>query len=155
MYYLRTILMMLFGPRPTLSRRRRTQTRAILCTIAIVYTIYFLFFSRPLGRTRQRISSAPRSFFRSKPKEEKLDAPEVMAVRRHKDMIMATKKGDDTAWLFDELSDWHKSNYVVDDPDAELTIPKNKGRESMVYLTCVFFFSFVQASFLSLSFSSC
>ena len=68
---------------------------------------------------------------------------------------MATKKGDDTAWLFDELSDWHKSNYVVDDPDAELTIPKNKGRESMVYLTCVFFFSFVQASFLSLSFSSC
>ncbi|KAK7948001.1 uncharacterized protein PG986_008887 [Apiospora aurea] len=30
---------------------------------------------------------------------------------------------------------WRKRIYTVDDPHAPLTVPKNKGRESMVYLT--------------------
>jgi hypothetical protein len=32
---------------------------------------------------------------------------------------------------------WSQSVYVVDDPAVELTVPKNKGREAMVYLRYV------------------
>ena len=35
------------------------------------------------------------------------------------------------------LPGWSRSVYVVDDPSAKLTVPKNKGREAMVYLTYV------------------
>ena len=51
---------------------------------------------------------------------------------------MASKAKDDTTWLFEEFPDWHKSIYVVDNQKADLTVKKNKGRESMVYLTYVF-----------------
>ena len=57
------------------------------------------------------------------------------AIRRRRDMILASMKQDNTSWLFEEFPDWHKSVYVVDDRYAELTVKKNKGRESMVYLT--------------------
>lgn len=52
-----------------------------------------------------------------------------------KDMVMAATKRDNTSWLFEEFPDWHKSVYVVDDSTAELTVEKNKGRESNVFLT--------------------
>ena len=50
---------------------------------------------------------------------------------------MASKKDDDTSWLFDEFPDWHKSVYVVDDKKADLKVPVNKGRESNIYLTYI------------------
>jgi hypothetical protein len=52
-----------------------------------------------------------------------------------KNLVVASMKGDNTSWLFGSLPDWHKSVYVVDDRKADLTVVKNKGRESMVYLT--------------------
>lgn len=52
-------------------------------------------------------------------------------------MVVASMKKDNTSWLFEHFPDWQKSVYVVDDGDAELTVGENKGRESMVYLTCV------------------
>jgi len=52
-----------------------------------------------------------------------------------KNMVVASMKKDNTSWLFEYFPDWHKSVYVVDDEDAELTVTENKGRESMVYLT--------------------
>lgn len=53
-------------------------------------------------------------------------------------MVVASMKKDNTSWLFENFPDWHKSVYVVDDEDAELTVGENKGRESMVYLTWAF-----------------
>lgn len=58
-------------------------------------------------------------------------------MRRRRDMVLASMKRDNTSWLFEEFPEWHKSIYVVDDKDAELTVQTNKGRESMVYLTYI------------------
>lgn len=44
---------------------------------------------------------------------------------------------EDTSWLATHLPDWKQSVYVVDDKKAPLTVPMNKGRESMVYLTYI------------------
>ncbi|SMY18719.1 unnamed protein product [Zymoseptoria tritici ST99CH_1A5] len=51
-------------------------------------------------------------------------------------LVVASQKGDDTAWL-DAFSKWTRSIYVTDDPTAALTVPMNKGREGMVYLTYI------------------
>jgi hypothetical protein len=53
------------------------------------------------------------------------------------EMVVATMKKENTSWLQEYLPDWHKNIYVVDDPTADLTVPKNKGREAMVVLTYV------------------
>ncbi|KAI5304137.1 hypothetical protein KEM56_006809 [Ascosphaera pollenicola] len=46
-------------------------------------------------------------------------------------------KKDDTTWYADYFLDWERKIYVVDDPDAELTVALNKGREGNVYLTYI------------------
>ncbi|KAI9893920.1 MAG: hypothetical protein M1814_005473, partial [Vezdaea aestivalis] len=45
--------------------------------------------------------------------------------------------GEDTAWVAKELPEWDRAIYAVDNRTAALTVPKNKGRESMAYLTYV------------------
>lgn len=52
-----------------------------------------------------------------------------------KSFIVATQKNDDTAWIEENFPDWNLIRYVVDDSNARYTVPKNKGREAMVYLT--------------------
>jgi hypothetical protein len=52
-----------------------------------------------------------------------------------KRLVVASLSGDDTTWMSKRLPDWSVSRYIVDDHNAELTVPLNKGRESMVYLT--------------------
>ena len=52
-----------------------------------------------------------------------------------KRLVVASEKADDTTWLQRRLSDWPVSRYIVDDNEANLTVPIKKGRESMVYLT--------------------
>ena len=59
-----------------------------------------------------------------------------------KEFIVASLKVDDTSWLSQYLPDWKANIYVVDDHAAELTVPINKGREAMVYLTYVQSFLF-------------
>lgn len=51
------------------------------------------------------------------------------------ELVVASLVGDDTSWLDEPFSDWKTNIYVVNDPNAFLTVPKNKGREAMVYLT--------------------
>lgn len=60
--------------------------------------------------------------------EQKIFEPAGTAV------VVASQQGDNVTWLT-TFSAWEKFVYVTDDPAAELTIPINKGRESMVYLT--------------------
>lgn len=52
-----------------------------------------------------------------------------------KHIVAARKAADNTAWVTEHLRDWQAKVYVVDDQSAELTVPKNKGHESMAYLT--------------------
>lgn len=51
------------------------------------------------------------------------------------ELVVASMKKENITWLHDYLTDWKKNIYVVDDPTAELTVPLNKGREAMVFLT--------------------
>jgi hypothetical protein len=51
--------------------------------------------------------------------------------------VVASRMTENTTWLEQFFPDWEKSIYHVDEPLAALTVPKNKGRESMVYLTYV------------------
>ncbi|QSS55642.1 DUF3431 superfamily domain-containing protein [Histoplasma capsulatum var. duboisii H88] len=58
-------------------------------------------------------------------------------------IVMAKLEEEDTDWVQDELPDWQRAIYVVNpsqktlnDPNA-LTVPRNKGRESMAYLSYI------------------
>ena len=53
------------------------------------------------------------------------------------ELVVASLKGDDTSWLHEHFPDWKANIYIVDDQKAEMTVPTNKGREAMVYLTWV------------------
>ena len=53
------------------------------------------------------------------------------------ELVIASMRKENVTWLHDYLPNWKKNIYVVDDPSAELTVPKNKGREAMVFLTYV------------------
>ncbi|KXS96745.1 hypothetical protein AC578_9008 [Pseudocercospora eumusae] len=52
-------------------------------------------------------------------------------------LVVASLKNENTTWLQATPPDWQKLVYVVDDPEAALTTPFNKGRESSVYLTYI------------------
>lgn len=51
------------------------------------------------------------------------------------ELVVASMKRQNTSWLVEFFPHWRKSIYIVDDQTAPLTVPTNKGRESMAYLT--------------------
>lgn len=53
------------------------------------------------------------------------------------EIVVASIKKEDTSWLATYMRGWDTNVYVADDPGARLTVPMNKGRESMVYLTYI------------------
>ena len=69
----------------------------------------------------------------SKHEPSSLLVPQKPAFR--KEFVVASLKQDDTSWLQEHFSDWKANIYVVNDQAAQLTVPVNKGREAMVYLT--------------------
>lgn len=50
-------------------------------------------------------------------------------------VVVASQASENATWIGEAFPKWEQHIYRVDDPDAPLTVPKNKGRESMVYLT--------------------
>lgn len=50
-------------------------------------------------------------------------------------VVVASQQSENTTWLDEYFPQWEKNVYRVDDSSAPLHVPKNKGRESMVYLT--------------------
>jgi hypothetical protein len=52
-------------------------------------------------------------------------------------LVVASQTKDNTTWLDGNFPDWEKSIYLTDAP-SNLSVPVNKGRESMVYLTSIF-----------------
>ena len=132
---------MLFAPSGPQGPRRRNRTKAIFFTIFIVLSIYFLFFAgaSPANTTsNDRPSYAERHGATPRPKVPQPTVPDELArpaVRKRKEIVVASMKSDDTSWLAEYFTDWSRSVYVVDDQKAALTVTQNKGRESMVYLT--------------------
>ena len=57
--------------------------------------------------------------------------------RLHVTLVVASQSKDNTTWLANAFPSWEKMIYVTDNPTAALTVPANKGREAMVYLTYV------------------
>jgi hypothetical protein len=58
-------------------------------------------------------------------------------IERRTAVVIASRVGEDPTWLDKYFPQWEKNIYRVDDSTAPLRPPKNKGRESMVYLTYV------------------
>jgi hypothetical protein len=52
-------------------------------------------------------------------------------------VVVASQSSENATWLEEYFPEWEKNIYRVDDANAPLSVPKNKGRESMVYLTYV------------------
>ncbi|PYI17490.1 hypothetical protein BO86DRAFT_407277 [Aspergillus japonicus CBS 114.51] len=134
---------MLFFGSGVSSPRRRSQEKAILCTILIVYALYFLFFSKSSEHAHID-TSAHDAVSKGGPYRDMRSgqaAPSASAARLSKtldrEMVVASMKTDDVSWLYQYFPEWHKSVYVVDDKKAQLTVKLNKGRESMVYLTYI------------------
>jgi hypothetical protein len=50
-------------------------------------------------------------------------------------VVVASQANEDASWIAKSFPAWEQNIYRVDDSSAKLTVPKNKGRESMVYLT--------------------
>lgn len=117
----------------------------MILTIAVVWAIYTLFFGESSGKLIgvSRDAARRRAWREWRPGKTNGASPSVSSGSKslpgevRKDMVVASMKEDDTFWLFEQFPAWHKSIYVADDSQAELTVPLNKGRESMVYLTYV------------------
>lgn len=53
-------------------------------------------------------------------------------------LVVAKMKDEEADWLYEEIENRAMAKvYIPDDPLAPLTVPKNKGREAMVYLTYI------------------
>lgn len=123
---------MLFAPGGPQSPRRRSRIKAIGLTIFLVLALYILFFAHSATTPHSVTKSSTKGSYAQ---QHGSQAKPTDAVRQRRDMVVASMKDDDTSWLFEFFPDWHKSIYVVDDKSAPLTVPRNKGREGMVYLT--------------------
>ncbi|KAL1999455.1 hypothetical protein VTN02DRAFT_4503 [Thermoascus thermophilus] len=108
--------------------RRRAKPFALF--ILLAYALYSLLTLNPRGNRRLDLDDDEHT-----PQHPRGRLPPREII--HRDLVVASMRSDNTSWLFEYFPDWHKSIYVVDDPDAELTVEVNKGRESMVYLTYI------------------
>ncbi|KAF2015062.1 hypothetical protein BU24DRAFT_349002 [Aaosphaeria arxii CBS 175.79] len=62
---------------------------------------------------------------------------EIESPERRTAVVVASQRSENATWLDEYFPQWEKNIYAVDDPTAKLTVPVNKGRESMVYLTFI------------------
>ena len=106
---------------------------------AIIVASVLLFCSLALRNTScRRVSVCNRTQYKLGAKsqtliEEILNFNSAALARPH--LVVASKIDSNTSWLDQHFPDWSKSVYVADNPEAEWTVPQNKGREAMVYLT--------------------
>ena len=84
---------------------------------------------KPLRTERLRQVSLPIQFRPGLPKPPGSEYSKVM--------VMPRTRNEDVGWISEELPGMNLSVYVVDDPQAPLHPPKNKGHEVMVYLSYI------------------
>lgn len=122
--------------------RRLNRGKVVILTMVLVWVVYTAFFrvssrgneegersetGREAGGTWPlQAADAP---FSSSPSTS--SSPKSIPLA----LVVPSTENDDTSWLFTHFPDWRKYIYAVDDRNAELTVPLNKGRESMTYLT--------------------
>lgn len=71
------------------------------------------------------------------PSKEGLSSPRA---NRTAVVVASRESKNATTWLDSHFPpEWEKSVYQVNDGNASMTLPQNKGGEAMVYLTYVFF----------------
>ncbi|KAM5472951.1 hypothetical protein MauCBS54593_002664 [Microsporum audouinii] len=121
------------------SRRRIHLLLASLLTTAIYFCFQNLAPSSPPLKTESRSSLGGSAHDINDHDTGSAKSP--IALAKHDDdtveMVVASMKRENTTWLHDYLPGWKKNIYVVDDHNAELTVPMNKGREAMVFLTYI------------------
>ncbi|KAF9884935.1 hypothetical protein FE257_000926 [Aspergillus nanangensis] len=61
-------------------------------------------------------------------------ASRTQIIVRDRVIVVGKRKHEDTNWVIEELPDWSHAIYTVDDASQPLHVPKNKGKESSVYL---------------------
>lgn len=109
-----------------ISRRyRRIISICISCTTILFITHHFYpgLISEPDVRLQENTNDTPRK-------------PEVRQIEE-KELVVASMAGDDTTWLEEFFDTWKRNVYVVNNASAPLTVPRNKGREAMPFLTYI------------------
>lgn len=114
---------------PRLSVRNIVVTVNILLLTALVIHLKQVLWDRQLSPADLGTSHIP---------DELLD--DAQFSKRRTTVVVAAQASENATWLDAYFPDWEKNIYRVDDKSAALSVPKNKGRESMVYLTFVFHF---------------
>jgi len=103
----------------------------LLAQVAVLTMFFFLLVAGLLQNTASR--------FQLDGKHIPKDA-DVASLDYEARLVVASQKKDDTTWLRGSLEAWEKGMYVVDNADIDLTVPVNKEKDAMVYLTYVSFF---------------
>lgn len=110
----------------------RNKVRGRLSTL-LLFVLIILVLGTCLGvsSSQTAVSSSRSTSWRSR----------LQTARDRVTTVVASQKADNTTWMTDAFPEWSHHIYVTDDRDAPLTVPMNKGRESMVYLTYVDLFN--------------
>ncbi|EAT82159.1 hypothetical protein HBH56_106600 [Parastagonospora nodorum] len=111
---------------PRFSVRNIVVTVNILLLTALVIHLKQVLWDRQLSPADLGTSHIP---------DELLD--DAQFSKRRTAVVVAAQASENATWLDAYFPDWEKNIYRVDDASAALTVPKNKGRESMVYLTYI------------------
>jgi hypothetical protein len=101
----------------------RVKGSAIIAAILLIICCWLPFMNtaEPWGKAQ---NTAPRDW-RSSAKKPPVE------------LVVASVKRENTSWVHHFFPDWTRSVYEVDNYSASLTLPANKGREAMVYLTYI------------------
>lgn len=109
-----------------ISRRSQRRAQILLILTAFLVLIYCL----------SGLSSTHRSRKYASPLGEWSNHEKIPnEIPEEKELVVASLAGDDVVWLDEQFAAWKKNVYVVNNASAPLTVPKNKGREAMPFLT--------------------
>jgi hypothetical protein len=114
---------------------RRITARNCLLAVALVllFTLILNPSTAPRWERGQYVGSHDDPELKADAAEEPINGKQGST--RRTALVVASQASEDATWLTTYFPKWEKNIYRVDDPNAKLTVPKNKGRESMVYLT--------------------
>ncbi|KAH8807544.1 hypothetical protein F5884DRAFT_674713 [Xylogone sp. PMI_703] len=111
-----------------ISSRVAQATALVLLSYAVIYL-----YLRPLSRgflVPPSPSALPEVGSKTEVVESQPELPDKVVVVGH-------LRNESIEWIAENLPDWQHAIYTVDDPDASLKPPTNKGHEAMVYLTYI------------------
>jgi hypothetical protein len=129
--------------------RRFTARNSLLALVLVLFVILILHpNARQFWDRRQKVESYYDDELKAGGPEKNTETGEgviqsgqasggegTKASGRRTAVVVASQASEDATWLDKYFPQWEKHIYRVDDSSAKLTVPKNKGRESMVYLT--------------------